>query len=272
MEIFYKEELVNKVYDLMDNSKEFLLIVSPYLNLWEKICKTLENLCKNNVKISIFTRDDNTDRNFLDLKFTLKQIGIDVYAVKQLHAKIFLNESKAIIGSINMTENAFSESEEIGGITNSEEEYNKIFEIINSCIKPKISTVENNLHRLENELNNDIKNKSLKISMQNNELIIDHDCYTICSYMDDDKIFLHQYNIYFDIKSEKKINWINKNIPKIKEVAYYLIFNREQETLRIYYTKPFFYSDIGSLLEDDFIEFENKVKYLIKAIEGFIYT
>jgi hypothetical protein len=89
--------------------------------------------------------------------------------------------------------------------------------------------------------------------------------------MKSDNLNPNGYNINFEICSEKKINWIHENIPKIKEDVYSLKFDRENDILNICYTKIFFNPDIYSFLENNFMEFEFKLSYLIKAIERFIY-
>jgi HKD family nuclease len=272
MEMLYKDELVKKLYELIDSSEKYLYIVSPYINLWEEVYLKLKNLREKKVDIIIITRDDNTRNNNSKREFMasvdeLKILGIKTCSIQQLHAKIFLNEKTAIIGSINMTWHAFSESEEIGGITESDKEYNMVHEILETRIKPIINTLDGNLEDLKNKINNEIRNNIKNIYMENDRVFVEHNKYRLQIYMDRDYIFQNAYNICIELESKEKINLINKNIPKIKDDVFYLVFKRDGEILKIWYKNPFIYSNISSLLDVNFYEFKTLVNRLTSSIE-----
>jgi len=273
MNILYKEELVKKLQELIDNSEEFLYIVSPYFELLPDIYDSLKKIREKNVKINIFVRK-NDDNNIDFYHKELKELGIKFFIIKQLHAKIYINEKQAIIGSINITENAFFKLEEIGGIANkNDDEYNQIKNIVDNNIMKKIIPIQEKLQLLENKFKLNIKLNN------NNELNIKHNEYILYLFMDKVEDYLNAfkngYYIIIKIESEKKINWIYKKIPDIKKEVYHLGFKdkdyNKNQIIAFFYKKPFYVSDIESLLELHFDHFEKRISFLIKAIQKFIF-
>jgi phosphatidylserine/phosphatidylglycerophosphate/cardiolipin synthase-like enzyme len=279
MNIIYKEELVNELKRLIDNSEKFLSIVSPYFEIWPEIYDSFKKLIEKNVKIKIFVRDDKRNKFEYDYMIeTIKKLKIEIYSIKQLHAKIYINEKKAIIGSINITENAFSKSEEIGGITNNDNEYKQIKDILENNIMNKINPVEEKIQSLVNKFKS--KNIDLDIKLNNsNELIIKHHEYKLRLFMDKteeyNQIFKGGYFIVINFESEKKIHLIYKNIPDIRDNVYNIEFQYKKWDEKIFkanYKRIFCFPEIESLLELEFDYFEYNISFLIKAIEEFIYN
>jgi phosphatidylserine/phosphatidylglycerophosphate/cardiolipin synthase-like enzyme len=261
MKILYKEELVKELYALIENSNEFLYIVSPYLNLWEGMYSKLRDLYNKNIKITIFTRDDKQKREFWDAVDNLKNLEIKIYSVQRLHAKIFLNENKAIIGSINMTEYAFSESEEIGGITDTDEEYKMVSEILEDRIKPIINTPEGVLQQLKEKFNNTVKD----IYIKDESVFLEHNAYKLRIYMDHVRKFQDGYDICIDLEPKEKKDLVYKNKSKIKNDVFDLFFAIDRRVM--WHPIPLSFNKISSLLEDNSYEFRKLVERLVPSIE-----
>ncbi|MCL2185615.1 MAG: phospholipase D-like domain-containing protein [Treponema sp.] len=269
MKILYKEELVKKVIELIKSSNKELNIVSPYIDDWDDMYNILKELCEKNVKINFYIRDDNRNDDLPYIIAKYEEIGIKIYHIEYLHAKIFINDNEAIIGSLNLTEFAFAVSEEIGGLTDTDEEYKEIFNIFKKKIILKIKSLDEKLKYLESNV---IKTKKqVKIKMDNDKVIVEHPLYKISIFIKKDKLNSGGHIICFDICSDKlKIDWLYKNIPYIKRNVYNSNFTRDGETLKMIITKPLPYSSIEELIEKDFIMFKYKINDLVSSIENFI--
>lgn len=97
---------------LIKGTKEKLFLVSPYLQFNERIKEHIENLNLLKRDIRIIYRDNKLqpdENNWLE-----KQIGIRTSICKNLHAKCYINESEAIITSMNLYEFSQINNNEMG--------------------------------------------------------------------------------------------------------------------------------------------------------------
>ena len=86
--------------ELIKGTKERLILISPYLQVNERIKENLSNLNILKKDIRIVYRENKLhvdERNWLE-----QQVGIRASICKNLHAKCYLNESEAIITSMNL--------------------------------------------------------------------------------------------------------------------------------------------------------------------------
>jgi hypothetical protein len=104
--------------------------------------------------------------------------------------------------------------------------------------------------------------------VKNNLIVVEHEYYSINISMVDCIAFKNGYHINYDLCLKKKCNLSDKEFKKIlKENFYYIKFFDMNDFTNICYSKTFIYSDIKSLLEDNYFEFELRLSYLIKAME-----
>ena len=103
---------------LIRESKKFLFLVSPYIAFTDKQLNELEYASRRGVRITIVFRyfgsseDERKRSPFIDDVFELP--GIEVVACPDLHAKIYVNETTAIISSRNLTTRDEGSSIEVG--------------------------------------------------------------------------------------------------------------------------------------------------------------
>ncbi|OFX55175.1 MAG: hypothetical protein A2066_10890 [Bacteroidetes bacterium GWB2_41_8] len=97
MKILKPEENISNVISLINNAKEFVVIVSPFNSLagWDELINAI-NAASNRIKVSYYVRKDE-GKNGID------EINLDVYEVPLLHAKMFFSETEALISSGNLT-------------------------------------------------------------------------------------------------------------------------------------------------------------------------
>lgn len=98
--------------ELIKNTKDRLILVSPYLQLADRIKEHLSNLNIQKRDIRIIYRENKLqleESNWLE-----SQIGIRTSICKNLHAKCYLNENEAIITSMNLYEFSQQNNNEMG--------------------------------------------------------------------------------------------------------------------------------------------------------------
>ncbi len=131
---------------LIEESDKELILVSPYVELsnWNKMKKCIDRAIKRGVKI-IFVARKNAKQN---LSF-LKQSGIKLILVNDLHAKLYINDSYGIVTSQNIVYYSDINSIDIAYRTINSEQRLELIDFINNYV-------------LNNRLEVDVK-KSIKI-------------------------------------------------------------------------------------------------------------
>ena len=98
--------------ELIKGTKDRLILISPYLQFTERIKEHLSNLNIQKRDIRIVYRENKLqleENNWLE-----SQIGVRTSVNKNLHAKCYLNESEAIITSMNLYEFSQQNNNEMG--------------------------------------------------------------------------------------------------------------------------------------------------------------
>ncbi|KKM98234.1 hypothetical protein LCGC14_1160080 [marine sediment metagenome] len=131
----------NEILQIVKESNEFLYLISPCIQFGKNSyteLKLMKNAIikslKRNIDVNFITRtlnhsiESNESNYEKNLKF-MHEEGCKIYFVSHLHAKIYCNESKALITSMNLYLASILNNKEIGVLLtkNSElAEYNKI--------------------------------------------------------------------------------------------------------------------------------------------------
>lgn len=114
--------LQDTVYDIIWESEEILLIVSPYIKL-DNYFKEIFDKHKNNPKVHIllvFGKNEQEVKRSMsqsDFDFFKKFPNVSIIYVPSLHAKYYGNEKKGVITSINLYDYSFKNNIEFGIFT-----------------------------------------------------------------------------------------------------------------------------------------------------------
>lgn len=124
-------EIATRIMTLIDNAKTELILVSPYISIdnWQKIKKCLQRAVDRGVHITIYARENATQN--LD---TIKSFKVNLYLVKDLHAKIYLNDTYAIASSQNLIQYSDDNSIDFGYSTETEEERQQLLGFISQYL------------------------------------------------------------------------------------------------------------------------------------------
>jgi HKD family nuclease len=139
--------ITNEILQIVKDSKEFLFLVSPYTQFERRNTTELKiikdaiiNSLRREVDVVFITRepDNETTPNIgRRLKF-LHEEGCKIFSVPKLHAKIYCNESKALITSMNLILVSILNNKEIGITLNKEiepDEFNQIIVYVKEFTK-----------------------------------------------------------------------------------------------------------------------------------------
>ncbi len=98
--------------ELIKNTKDRLILISPYLQFHKRVKDHLENLNIQKRDIRIIYRENKLqleESNWLE-----SQIGIRTSVCNSLHAKCYINENEAIVTSMNLYSFSQQNNDEMG--------------------------------------------------------------------------------------------------------------------------------------------------------------
>jgi len=110
---YYLEELIK-------NSSDRLILISPYLKLNDRIKELLED--KNRLKIDVRIVYGKSDLQPMEISWLNELSFIRTSFCKNLHAKCYINESSCIITSLNLYEFSQVNNNEMGVYVSREED------------------------------------------------------------------------------------------------------------------------------------------------------
>ena len=142
MKLIKPDEISGKILSLLEESKEHVLIVSPYVNIskWYKLTKKLDSIRVRGVQLDFIIRDDDTNIKSFE---ELERLKIRFRAIPNLHCKLYLNERTVIFTSMNLLLSSEINSLELGYETETHDEYNELLNFANNYLNVDFS---NNSH------------------------------------------------------------------------------------------------------------------------------
>lgn len=181
-------EISSQIMTLIEEAEKELIIVSPYVDIknWDKLKRCLNNAIARKVNIIFYVRENAKQ----DLE-PLRQLNAKIILIKDLHAKIYLNDSYGIVSSQNLYLYSDINSIDFAYSTETEVERNQLVKLIDKYLKNSKSVEQN----ISTKINEEIKK----------EIVIKEQIVKI-----EPKIFLKEKQIH-RIHSSYEINY-----PKIK--------------------------------------------------------
>ena len=161
--------------ELIKNTKDRLILISPYLQFHKRVKDHLENLNIQKKDIRIIYRENKLqleESNWLE-----SQIGIRTSLCSSLHAKCYLNENEAIVTSMNLYSFSQQNNDEMGiHVTkkNDAELYEDIFKevqrllTISEEIRVSVKKIDKSIETKSDEI---IKNVQKSIDSKSTKLL-----------------------------------------------------------------------------------------------------
>ena len=105
-----RTQCVAEIEDIVMGAKERIVLVSPYIKADENILERLKRKTNDVEVVVIYGKDKNQPQ----AKSLLEVRDVTKIFVKNLHAKCYLNEDKALVTSMNLYEHSQINNEEMG--------------------------------------------------------------------------------------------------------------------------------------------------------------
>ena len=128
MSILNPAENISSIISLIENARKFVVLVSPYSHLlgWDKLKHAINNASERNIDVSYYVREGQGSKG-------IEELNVKIYEVPMLHAKMFFNESVAIISSFHLMNNS---DINWAFILNDQEEYKELINFFELYVKP----------------------------------------------------------------------------------------------------------------------------------------
>ena len=114
MVVIPPQKIGNGIRYIIENAQTKCIVISPYLEIleWKEMLDAIKNAVDRNVIIELYIR--NRHNYFNKSVSMLIDMGVNVFVVKNLHAKVYMNERNAIISSLNFVYYSYKHSHELG--------------------------------------------------------------------------------------------------------------------------------------------------------------
>lgn len=125
-----------EIETIFSESMDFTIIMSPYLKINNRLKPKLADCFKQNNSNLIIYRENELTKE--EKKWFDNFSNIELIPIKNLHAKLYLNEKKALITSMNLYDYSQINNHEIGikfSAKTNKDEYNKILGMIKNIVK-----------------------------------------------------------------------------------------------------------------------------------------
>jgi hypothetical protein len=244
MKLLKNHEIEEEIIKIIKEAKNSVVIVSPYINFyqkdvkWENLFNSLLERSKEGLFIEVHVRKNQDNRKpYIKKEGVIKKfkditLG-NIYLHMNLHAKLYFNEEKVLVTSMNILQSSLNNIE-IGYLLEKEDvaEQKELFsdfyypELINTypelknnddsiIIKNRKSFLVGNLGKLieDIEISTDDNCSILKVSNKNYEIEVKIQEEQNCSEPSEELLSDVVYNLYFYI-TIKNENYEIKNLEE----------------------------------------------------------
>lgn len=120
--------IASKVRELLESSKQVLVLVSPYLDPGDDFIRLISRAASQGARVTIVFRKDKVAEYSSTKWFrTLSDAKVELCVVDRLHSKLYLNESGAVLTSMNLVVSSINNSHETGVFVESDHDlYEKL--------------------------------------------------------------------------------------------------------------------------------------------------
>ena len=136
-----------EILDIINHAKRYIYIMSPFVQLekddspqffMEKIDQALKNALQKHIRIQFIAREEKEEKKNISKSSVLEPFikeGCELFLIPNLHAKIYCNESKALITSMNLYLHSVLNNPEIGVLLDKEKDLEIIKDYIENLIR-----------------------------------------------------------------------------------------------------------------------------------------
>lgn len=132
MDILNPNEIGARIASMLLESNKRFIAISPFIKVadWKKMMIALEKAIGNGVSIELYYREiKSKDYNYLN------SIGVKLFEIQNLHTKLYMNDSSALMSSMNLYEYSDLNARELGVFYTDLESYNKFYNYFTKYIE-----------------------------------------------------------------------------------------------------------------------------------------
>ncbi len=128
MRVFGTTELTYQIEQLIKEESSFIIFVSPYLKLNKRLKAKMSVRFTEINQVMFFYRENELSR--IENDWLEQQDNVTLIPIENLHAKIYLNEHRCLVTSMNLYEYSQVNNHEIGLEIESDENPDEFFKIL----------------------------------------------------------------------------------------------------------------------------------------------
>lgn len=125
-------KIAANIEDIIGKANEFIIVISPYLNVHDRLKQQYKN---NSKRIAhnylIYREEKNKNEGFTPLNWFNEVKNIKIFKHPNLHAKCYINESKALLTSANLYDYSLINNIELGVLFDSIEDKELYMNLLN---------------------------------------------------------------------------------------------------------------------------------------------
>src|SRR5690554_5419829 len=91
-------QVASTIVQLIEESRERLILISPYFLPWHHLDRALRDATERGVKIDLIIRSENVE----EAMPSIASLQLDARHIERLHAKLYVSERGSIISSMNL--------------------------------------------------------------------------------------------------------------------------------------------------------------------------
>ena len=126
-------EISPAIINMIIDAERRIVLVSPYIQLWGHLEIAIKSAVKREVDVSVFFRKDKRAK-YKDTLKNLVSMGVQVFEVDILHAKIYASEREAIATSMNLHKSSAQNSIEFAIQSNDSDLLNQIQDYVDELV------------------------------------------------------------------------------------------------------------------------------------------
>ncbi|MGB0432514.1 MAG: hypothetical protein ACPGLV_18705 [Bacteroidia bacterium] len=279
MKFIKPSEISSKIMTMIDETDEFLYLVSPYIKIakWYKLINKFNRLKERNIPFKFFVRDDNRNS---ESKAELKNLKYDFTALQNLHTKLYINENYAIVTSMNLLLSSEINSIEIGYRTENDSEYQELKEYckryLNIDFESHIKTLNNRFTAFDEdeELGHYILDIFATEIGETTKLSFNSENINIKTRRNNYYVSFEKNELSVDaILAQGEVDFLKQNHDYLKfkdDLAFKLIDNaRSYSYIQVWQRKDYDTSDIYRIPENSKYEIADVIAAIVCLIDNF---
>jgi phosphatidylserine/phosphatidylglycerophosphate/cardiolipin synthase-like enzyme len=136
VEFLHTNDIISQVSHLIDEAKEKIVLISPYLDIPKNIQHRMKNRGGEVPLIVVYNSESAQNPRTISsdtITFLQQLQRIEVKSLAELHAKCYLNEDKAIITSMNLYSHSSKVNYEMGVLIDRKKDTNIYFKTLRAA-------------------------------------------------------------------------------------------------------------------------------------------